>query len=187
MIITRSILQADASSKRYDIKNKWIEFKSVKEKYHDTYNNTWIFLSHKHGENEILVDVIAILKQHGGDVYVDWMDDTLPTSTSGATAKTLRSKIGNCNKFILVATEAAIASKWCNWELGIGDAKKYLENIAIFPIADNYSDYSGREYMKLYPTIERVEVGNYPDQSTYHVKFPNSERLDSLKSWMLKK
>ena len=40
----------------------------------------------------------------------------------------LKEKIEIADKFILLATEKAINSKWCNWELGLGDAAKYMKN-----------------------------------------------------------
>ena len=55
-----------------------------------------------------------------------------------------------------MATNGAIESKWCNWELGYGDAKKYKRNMALFPIKDKgESDYlyNGNEYMSIYPYI----------------------------------
>ena len=56
----------------------------------------------------------------------------------------------------MLATNNAIESAWCNWELGYGDAKKYYNHIAIFPIkpqgaADN--QYKGHEYMQIYPHV----------------------------------
>ncbi len=74
------------------------------------------------------------LKEEGVDVYVDWMDPSMPAYTNAETAHSLKEKIKVANKFILVATPSAINSKWCNWELGLGDAAKYKEHIALLPI-----------------------------------------------------
>lgn len=49
----------------------------------------------------------------------------MPARTCGRTAENIKEKIKKYDKFILVATEGAIASKWCNWELGFGDAQKF--------------------------------------------------------------
>lgn len=42
-----------------------------------------------------------------------------------------------------MATNGAVESKWCNWELGYGDAQKFdTDNIALFPIKpENTYDY----------------------------------------------
>ena len=55
----------------------------------------------------------------------------------------------------MLATEGAIASKWCNWELGFGDAHRYIENIAIMPITEKRREsFSGSEYLQIYPVIK---------------------------------
>ena len=113
-----------------------------------------VFLSHKHDEVEVLHNVISLLRRCGVDVYVDWMDEGMPKTTSGLTAFKLKDKINKCKKFIFLGTEGAIASKWCNWELGLGDAKKYPANIAVMPIAENNGIYSGSEYFQIYPVIK---------------------------------
>ena len=115
-----------------------------------------VFLSHKHDEVTILENVISLLKNCGVDVYVDWMDEGMPKTPSGLTAIKLKQKITDCRKFIFLGTEGAIASKWCNWELGIGDAKKYPLHIAVIPIADSAGQYSGSEYLQIYPVIKTL-------------------------------
>lgn len=114
-----------------------------------------VFLSHKHDEVAVLEDVICMLKNLGVFVYVDWLDEGMPKNTNGYTAHRIKQKIKDCKKFILLATEGAIASKWCNWELGYGDAQKYLNNIAIMPITEKRRDgFSGSEYLQIYPVVK---------------------------------
>ena len=117
---------------------------------------TTIFLSHKHDELEFLDGAISFLKKEGIDVYVDWLDEGMPKNTSGVTATRIKQKIKENDKFILLASEGAINSKWCNWELGFGDAKKYKEHIALFPMKPKGtydSLYKGSEYLSIYPFI----------------------------------
>ena len=154
-----------------------------------------IFLSHKHDEFNVLQDVTAFLKQEGVDVYVDWMDDDMPAYTSGETAVKLKAKIESADKFILVATPEAINSKWCNWELGLGDAAKYIKNIALFPINRTSQSFKGAEYLRIYPYIEFEDGSNtylngrfIPEG--YYVKTPidaNTENVLSLKEWLKRK
>ncbi len=88
-------------------------------------------------------------------VYVDWLDNTMPIMTSGKTGTIIKERIEKLDKFILVASDAAIESKWCNWELGYGDAKKYAAGkIALFPISKVDGAWKGSEYMQMYPTIQ---------------------------------
>lgn len=140
-----------------------------------------VFLSHKHDEVAVLHDVISLLRRCGVDVYVDWMDEGMPKTTSGQTAVKLKDKINSCKKFIFLGTEGAIASKWCNWELGIGDAKKYPSNIAVMPIADKEGIYTGSEYLQIYPVI-KTEYWSVPDN--YFVEWDSTKV--PLKDWLRK-
>jgi hypothetical protein len=153
---------------------------------------TKIFLSHKHDESDELNGAISFLKKQGVDIYVDWLDEGMPKTTSGITAVRIKDKIKENEKFILLATEGAINSKWCNWELGLGDAAKYINNIAILPINNDYSDFSGNEYLEIYPHIEyqngtnkRIN-GNYISKG-YYVKYPSvndSHKIVELSKWL---
>lgn len=141
---------------------------------------TTIFLSHKHSDRPILENIIALLKGLGVSVYVDWNDDEMPSTTSGYTAMRIKQKIRDCKKFILLATESAIASKWCNWELGYGDAFRYKNNIAIMPITEKRNSFfSGSEYLQIYPII-KTEY-NYI-LGTYYVEY-NGEKI-KLEDWL---
>ena len=120
-------------------------------------NKTKVFLSHKHSDLEELKDFIGFLEtKYNVDVYIDSMDKAMPSTTSGATATLIKKVIQKCDKFILLATNDAVESKWCNWELGFGDAKKFRDDIAILPIKEKGQydfQYKGKEYMSIYPQI----------------------------------
>ena len=81
-----------------------------------------VFLSHKHEDVLQLKQARRILSSLNAHVYIDWLDKSMPKETSGETAIKLRKKIKESDRFILLATDGAIQSKWCNWELGQGDA-----------------------------------------------------------------
>lgn len=155
---------------------------------------TKIFLSHKHDELENLEGAISFLNSHSIQIYVDWLDEGMPKTTSGVTAVRIKEKIKENDKFILLATEGAIASKWCNWELGLGDAAKYVNNIAILPIKNDYSNFSGSEYLEIYPYIYEIESnqyfkGDYRNKGVY-VIFPPVNGINkfmTLKDWLQSK
>jgi hypothetical protein len=129
-----------------------------------------IFLSHKHSDLKELQNIKKILEGLGVSVYIDWLDREMPEITSKKTAERIKEKIKQNDKFILIATDNAIDSKWCNWELGFGDAQKYEdEKIALFPIRENGKDWSGNEYMELYPLIE------YEDGNSYYIEKINRD------------
>ena len=75
-------------------------------------SQTTIFLSHSHYDSEYVKDVVVFLRKMGVNVYVDWMDDTMPKETSGNTAALLKQKIKENDKFIFLATNKSIESKW---------------------------------------------------------------------------
>lgn len=115
----------------------------------------------------------------GVSVYVDWLDEGMPKTTSGETAAKIKKKIKEKDKFILLATEGAISSKWCNWELGFGDAQRYIDHITILPVKENFRDYSGAEYLQIYPYIYESDSS----KGTYYVKYPDGS-LKNLISWL---
>ena len=116
-----------------------------------------VFLSHKHADLEDLRGVMGTLKDLGAKVYIDSMDNMMPYQTCGDTAVRIKEIIKSTKKFILLATDKAIESFWCNWELGIGDTSKYIDHIAILPMKENGdgdNEYKGNEYLQIYPRID---------------------------------
>lgn len=160
---------------------------------------TTVFLSHKHKDLEELDEatgVIELLEDMGVKVYIDSMDNKMPEHTSGETASRIKDIIKYCNKFILLATEKAIESYWCNWELGIGDVHKFERNIAILPVKEkgqyNYQ-YKGNEYLQIYPHIDyedgtsRYSNGEIIPKGYYVAKPINKEGvriITPLKTWL---
>ena len=131
--------------------------KSMRPIYESTqfrYGPTTVFISHKHDDLDNLRGVIGMLEaEFNVQVYIDSRDPSMPKITSAVTGENIKDRIRWCNKFILLATNGAIESKWCNWELGYGDAQKYKEHIALFPMGPKNGAYKGNEYMALYPHI----------------------------------
>ncbi len=121
-------------------------------------SETTIFLSHSHTDKEWVEKIVVFFRKLGIRVYVDWMDSAMPPVTSSETAIRIREKIKSNKKFILLATDTAIASKWCNWELGFGDAHKYINNIAIFPLSESSGVWTGTEYFRIYPYISKKNI-----------------------------
>lgn len=142
---------------------------------------TSIFLSHSHNDKDVVQQAVTFFRTLGIAIYVDWMDETMPENTSGVTATNIKSKIISNDKFILLATNSAVASKWCNWEVGVGDTFKYSTNkLAILPLADNNSTWTGNEYLQIYPRIEKKYSFINDD---FELIFPNGTRME-LKTWL---
>lgn len=124
----------------------------------------------------------------------------MPGHTCGDTALRIKDVIKHCNKFILIATEKAIESYWCNWELGIGDTHKYIEHIAILPIKEQGEydhNYKGNEYLQIYPRIDFRNGNTYYINSEiiikrgYYVCKPKNKEgivyITPLKEWLNQK
>ena len=174
----------------YRTQTKTFSAESLENVFESSFDNkAKVFLSHKHDEVKILQDVVALLKKEGVDVYIDWLDEGMPAFTNAKTAHRLKEKIKIADKFILLATEKAINSKWCNWELGLGDAAKYVKNnIALFPITKDNGNFQGTEYLTIYPRIE-YEYNKYSNgvyiPEGFYVKFPD-RTIYPLKVWLQK-
>lgn len=160
-------------------------------------SKTTVFISHKHDELDDLQGLIGFLEQnYNVKAYIDSQDPSLPRVTSAITAQTIKQRIEKCDRFILLATNGAIESKWCNWELGFGDAKKYKKNIALFlmkPANSSEYLYKGREYMEIYPYIsyyngsEKYTDGS-PISAGYYVRTQeaNTNYIEPLSEWLKK-
>lgn len=159
---------------------------------------TTVFISHKHDDLTELQDIIGFLQnKYNVQVYIDSRDPSMPATTSGETAKRIKDIIKRSDRFILLATEGAIESKWCNWELGYGDAQKYKNRIAIFPIKpkDTYDhNYKGNEYMQIYPYIaycdgfDMYKNGSKVQEGYYVVTLESddSKTIIPLSEWLAK-
>jgi predicted peroxiredoxin len=156
-----------------------------------------VFLSHKHDDLKDLRGVMGLLKELGVKIYIDSMDNKMPEQTSGDTANRIKEVIKYCDKFILLATEKAIESFWCNWELGIGDTHKFMEHIAILPVKEKNSfdhNYKGNEYLQIYPKISYnksfTNIEGHFFKEGYYVENPidkNGTRwITELSVWLKK-
>ena len=58
-----------------------------------------VFLSHKHDEISQLKRVAYILENLHTCIYVDWLDNSMPKTTSGVTATMIKKQIKKYDKF----------------------------------------------------------------------------------------
>ena len=132
-----------------------------------------VFISHKHDDLVDLKGIIGFLEKEFGIIaYIDSLDTNMPRITSAETAKRIKDRINQCDKFILLATNGAVESIWCNWELGYGDAKKYDKDIALFPMkpyGTSDDSYKGSEYLSIYPIIVYLN-GNDKDDNENRIE-----------------
>ncbi len=164
----------------------------VQTRHFSETNRLSIFLSHKHNELEYLERVRYVLESLNASVYVDWADPSMKHPTDRKTAETLKRKIKQYDKFIFIASDAAIASKWCNWEIGYGDAHKYeKDKIALFPIKQDDREWKGNEYLRLYPSIEYFDGTTTYDTGRiisegFYVYYHYKKKITPLANWISK-
>ncbi len=139
-----------------------------------------LFISYHPEESEELDSAINFLKDCDVLVYSDWLDEELPRDKSDITTKRLQEQIQKNKKFIFLATEKAVNLKWCDWVLRLATTIKAPEDIAILPIREDFSDYSGAEHLKKHPYIKENDF----TINAYDVKFPNGEEK-SLAEWLI--
>ncbi len=142
---------------------------------------TTIFLSHAHNDKEVIEQAKIFFEDLGISIYVDWADKTMPENPNGETAQKIKDQIINSNdKFILLATNNAVSSRWCNWEVGLADPFKFPKRkMALLPLADNSGTWNGNEYLQIYP---RLEKGNtYPND--YFVWYPDGSN-ELISNWL---
>jgi len=114
-----------------------------------------IFLSHSHRDKDLAEGFAKILGDCGVCIYLDWRDPTLPDVTNKETAERIKEKIKKLDLFILLATDNALSSRWCPWEIGIADGSKDYEFILIVPVVDDDDkEFKGNEYLQIYRRIE---------------------------------
>lgn len=125
-----------------------------------------VFLSHAFTDARIVRQIRRRLIDEGLTVYVDWIEDKhlSRSQVSSHTAFVLRNRMNNCESIIYLTSEAAEKSVWMPWELGYMDAKN--KKVAIAPILDDdEAEFSGREYLGIYPSIQISETSMLAYQS----------------------
>lgn len=118
-----------------------------------------VFLSHSHDDADLIEPFLIRLSEEGVLVYVDWQDPTMPRMTNPETASRLKARIQLCHKFMLLATNNALDSRWVPWELGIADSQNGMANVAIIPVEDTGRTWKGNEYVGIYSRVELATDG----------------------------
>ena len=183
--------------------DNWIEddeklkyYEKINDALNDDYNksNVTVFLSHAHEDLKYAYCVARFLKiLYNVNVYIDAFDTSMPSTTNADTADKLIKKIKNADRFIFVGTENSFKSKWCNWELGLGDSKSLRGHLAFLVMSDQNAkmgDFNENEYVGLYPFIwdkrMRVVESNEDDLYVgYHGL--NNNTFIPLKDWLCEK
>lgn len=139
---------------------------SVRKMAEDRSPNGATFLSHSTKDEQLVAGTIKLLENHGATVYIDKKDPELPPYTNKYTANGLKTRIGQSQKFLLLATINSMDSRWVPWELGLADGYKDLSRVAIIPTVENQSDTSwvNWEYLGLYDRVVWGDLKGYAEK-----------------------
>lgn len=143
-----------------------------------------IFLSHSHHDAELVERVAQLLGEYADAIYVDWKDDSMPAVTSPVTARRIKVKISETNKFILLATNNALFSKWVPWELGVADLSNTMKNVAILPVTDPPHSWNGNEYIGIYSYIDKRNSNDGTVRDKLAVIDPETRSGIWLEEWL---
>lgn len=139
-----------------------------------------VFLSHSHADRDIVEPAANFLASLGVIVYVDWMDPEMPAVTNPDTARRIREMIKLNRRFLVLATQRSLESRWVPWELGYADGEKKFSDIAILPVSESVYQTAPNEYIQVYQRI--VEA----DQGGWYVFQPGKDRSSTTaRDWLL--
>lgn len=153
--------------------------------YNFSDNQKNVFLSHSSLDRSLLPYVAKILKNHGGNPYIDIGDNRLPNPPTVDTAKVLKNEITKCKRFVLLVTTNSKDSKWIPWELGIGEGSKTNNDIALFPSAEEeYNmDWLSQEYLGLYRRIVKGTIEGI-EKEVWMVWDHQKNQATELRKWL---
>ena len=144
------------------------------------------FLSHSSKDVNILPVIINILEKHGGLVYVDKIDTSLPPVTTEQTAAILKKNLQACKHLVLLVTKNSKDSRWIPWELGLADGQKGSRRVALFPVAELAYDttWTETEYLGLYRRITWGTITNIQIKPGWIVRNHHTNKATTLRKWL---
>jgi hypothetical protein len=116
------------------------------------------FLCHSHADQTFVVGVVQMPRDSGWQVYVDWLDASMPAVPDRTTASKIKSRILQADWFLFLATGNSMSSRWCPWEIGYADGTKPIERLIVIPTRDGYTTH-GSEYLQLYRHLDLARGG----------------------------
>lgn len=143
-----------------------------------------IFLSYRRKDKYYVAPIVEFLKNQGVNIYIDYLDESLPDTPCPETAGILRDRINKSDKLILFATPNSKESKWIPWELGLGDGFLKYQNVAILPVTNNSNNWDEQEYYGIYGYIKEG-VSKNKSKSDWAIFFPNGAAF-WLEQWLRK-
>lgn len=164
------------------------EARATAERYHrkTASSQHYIFLSHSHLDGDLVLSAAALIGEYANAIYIDWKDESMPKVTNAVTARRIKAKIAETSKFILLATNNALSSKWVPWELGIADQSNGMSKVLIFPVEDPPHTWLGNEYIGIYSYVDRRDSTDGSRRNEPAVIDPETGKGEWLSDWLTK-
>lgn len=136
-----------------------------------------VFLSHRHSEDQTVIDSVKGFFYDQGAVYIDWQDSNMLDSASVESGRKFVKLIKDSQKFIILASPDCLKSIWVPWETGLADLAKGPQSIALLPVVHEYSSWDRREYFNFYSRIELLN-------NQWQVIQPDNRTAAPIKDWI---
>ena len=123
-------------------------------------NQHKIFLSHRYLDKAKVCLVKSKLETYGYTVFLDWEEESLQdrSKVDKKVAKTILTRMEECDVLLFIITENFHDSLWMAWELGLFHGQKGLGRVALMPIEDKTNGkYIKTEFLQLYPYIDEFK------------------------------
>lgn len=153
MILSETRIRLAAEEAKRQRLDEYYRMNSVRFSTATTYD---LFISHSFRDRDIVIGLSHLFTSAGYKVYIDWIDDGNldRKNVTQETASLIKRRI-NCSLGLsYISTSNSVISKWCPWELGVGDGRH--GKVCILPIMN--VPFNGQEYLGLYPYLEYSQV-----------------------------
>lgn len=179
MILNEQFLNEISDDYQYEVRKSFEPEFSSEENYD-------IFISHSFLDQKLIRTLASLFQKEGFSVYIDWIQDpNLDRShVTMQTAKLVKDRIGQCKSLAYIATENISNSKWCPWELGIGDGV-HNGKACILPILKkDQKSFDGQEYLGLYPFIEYSSSAKTNERCFWVTDPKDDKKYTLLRDWL---
>ena len=185
MILTKKFLTNEASRREIltESQNRILNYN--REVFNEK-RGYELFLTHSYLDKKLIITLVELFNKANYSVYVDWINDSLldRSNVTSKTAKKIKNRISESKGLAYIATSNIANSKWCPWELGMGDG--LLQGRAcILPVLEEQSSrFNGQEYLGIYPYVEYAKVQSSNKDEFWVVDPEEVNKYTSLQEWL---
>lgn len=141
-----------------------------------------LFISHSFKDKDLVIGLHQLFVETGYNVYIDWIEDANlnRTNVDEKTASIIKNRVKSCKALAYVSTANTPTSKWCPWELGLGDGM--LGKVCILPVMKD--KFKGQEYLGLYPYLDYESPKGKTEKDFWVNDQKVSNKYTQLRQWL---